>query len=174
MKKILTLFRILIIFQIVLAGKLYAQQSNVEYIQIPDFYSGKGIIFSKDYKISFYIEEASNRFTPNKDQIHRSEEILINGYNYALQNDKRVSSFLVKSKNVKKELKSYYRQYIGYIDSQGNHKIIIHLLNFKCRRKAQKYFDNWKNEYIIGYGEYYEKNTKTFIVSLDENKLDLF
>lgn len=52
-----------------------------------------------------------------------------------------------------------------------NERIIIKLLNFKSRKKAEKKFSDWKSNYIIGFGQFYENNMFTVDVNLDQSYL---
>ena len=105
-------------------------------------------------------------FSPSDEDIVLAESIISERY------DKDIT-WSKKTKNVKKKYWKYNRQYLGYIDSQGNKKIIINLLNFKCRKKAQENFEGWEKSFFVGFGEYYEKNSLRLIADLTSKKLSL-
>lgn len=72
-------------------------------------------------------------------------------------------------KNPKKYFKHYYRQYVGYVNLNGDSIVVVNLLNFKNKLKAKKYFDDWKYYFNDGMGGFYEKNRTSFVLNLNKN-----
>jgi len=66
----------------------------------------------------------------------------------------------------KQKTKNDVFQILFYINIEGNKKVWINQLIFSRKYKAKKEFLGWKNNIIVGMGEFYEKYIKTHIVSL--------
>jgi len=158
--------RVLTILFILLTANLsYSQNYSRNYTN-QDFFKGKAIIFNKNYKPPIKLPSNIERFSPSDEEIILTESLIANRYDKDINWGK-------ETKNVKKKYWKYNRQYLGYIDSQGNKKIVINLLNFKCRKKAQEKFEGWKNGFVIGFGEYYEKNSLRLVADLTSKKISL-
>jgi len=140
------------------------QKDNVltSVIEPKEYYVGKGIIFHETYDPHILLKDAKKRFTPNDSLIIRSEKILLEQYSTVKQ---------VKSA---KFLKKYNRQYIGYINTNGDKVVLIQLLKIKSQSKMNDKFLNWQNEYIVGFGTFYERNTERYIVNIKQNLLSRF
>lgn len=141
-------------------------------IVIKDKYCGQGVIFPLDYKLPFVIDEGSKTFTPSMDDIILAEDFLLNNkidvkYNAGLTG-------VFNPKGIKGRFNKYNRQYVGYKNISSDKIIIIHLLNFKKKKKAEKMFSNWEREYVIGLGGFYEENTVTFSVNLTQRIVSFF
>lgn len=76
--------------------------------------------------------------------------------------------------NVQRHFRKWRRQYVGLRNDQGDIFIVLNLINFCNKRKAKKYASDFKKDYISGFGGFYEKNTTSFIVNLNEQSLDFF
>lgn len=155
----ITKFKILIL---VLVYQGVHSQATIK-IKNKTYFKGEGIIFTEQYIPNFYLEEPGKLFTPNFDEISKAEMILQNKYNLDVKTP--------KIKNIRKEFYKFNRQYIGYINASGNKIIIINLLHLKCKKEFDKYFIDWEENFIVGFGAYYEKNTKGFIIDLENNNL---
>lgn len=157
-------------------------QENNELISLEDYYRGESVIFEKSYVPPFNRSDFKVSFTPTKEQIKEVEKILIEQYNSS--KTRMVDSLRKKNpnenlvypkpiKNVKKKLCKYKRQYVGYITETGDTIVSINLLNFKNKRKANKYFSNWKTEYIVGFDGFYYDNMEYFNANLTNDKLSV-
>jgi hypothetical protein len=121
----------------------------------------KGVIFSKFYRPKIELGKIRDRFTPNSVELLAVEELL---NQYKKDN----------SRSGLKKLSNYARQYIGYTDDAGGRFIIVQLLNLVNSRNEPSEFNNWKYDYIVGMGDFYEKNTKRYIVNLEKNTISIF
>lgn len=162
------------------------QQMRNLVIELPNFYRGEGVIFDDRVDLRIEIDSMLRRFTPLLEDIEQAEDVLANQYinlykRYyeKLKRDYSLSQAELKdweiaidslSRNQHK-LRYYNRQYAGYIDLNGDRRIIIKLLNFKSKKKAEKNFSNWKSDYIIGFGHFYESNMFSVDVNLGKNHL---
>lgn len=78
----------------------------------------------------------------------------------------------MSSEQVKKRFWKYNRQYIGYIDGNGDKNILIHLLDFSNPRKAKKYFGkDWQTGFVSFYSESIKLSVYTYRVNLTQSKL---
>ncbi|WP_411032420.1 hypothetical protein [Spongiimicrobium sp. 3-5] len=155
-------------------------QGNSELISLKDYYRGESVIFKKDYTPLVNRSNFKESFTPTKEQIKEVEKMLIAQYNSSKVSmvdslrKKNPNENLVYPKpanNVKRKLCKYKRQYFGYIAKTGDTIISVNLLNFKNKRKANKYFSNWKTEYVVGFDGFYYDNMEYFNANLTKNKL---
>lgn len=114
-----------------------------------------GVVFTEEYKVPFKLE-AKGRFTPSKKDIVLAENILVEETHYS-----------------KRELRKFRRQYVGYINNEGDRIININLLKtFGSRKKDDLYYYDRENEYIVGFGEIFEKNTDYQEINLSKLKVE--
>lgn len=143
----------------------YSQQKDnllTSIIELKEYYDGKGIIFNENYDPHILLKDAKKRFTPNDSAIIESEKILLEQY-----------STVNKAKSGK-SLKKFNRQYIGYINANGDKIVLIQLLKIKSQAKMNDKFLDWQSEYIVGFGTFYERNTERYLVNIKQNLLSRF
>jgi hypothetical protein len=140
-------------------------------VTLKNLYQGEGIIFDAEYKIPIIIEEASKRFTPSIEEINKAETLLLSNSNDVSY--KGLNGMYEPSK-LKKKLCKYNRQYVGYLNANSDQIILIHLLNFKGKKKAKMNFSDWKNVYIVGFGDFYERNMLTVLVNLTKSEVSAY
>jgi hypothetical protein len=132
---------------------------------------GDGVIFATEYKLPIIIEEGSKRFTPSIENITKAETLLLSN------SDEVKYKGLVgmyEPNKLKKKLCRYNRQYVGYQNAASDSIILIHLLNFKNKKQAKANFTDWNNSYIIGFGDFYERNMLTVMVNLTKKEVSTF
>jgi hypothetical protein len=112
-----------------------------------------GIIFKSDYPLPFEVN-VKERFTPSDGDVKAGEAIL--------------------SKLSKFKLRKFMRQYIGYIDSNGDSILVVNLLKDLGSKKNELYYKNWSNEFILGFGRIYEENTFLQRINLTTKQLESF
>lgn len=135
-------------------SNLFAQGNCFE-VELNNYYKYSGNIFKAEYRPWFEISESKERYTPSEDDIIKAENIFLNTYNE--KDDKQLVNFK-EGKSYKRKYYKWRRNYLGYLDGDGNKVIIIHLINFTHRKKASAKYEEWGKEIIIGYGEWFEKN----------------
>ncbi len=81
---------------------------------------------------------------------------------------------MYEPRKLKKKLKCYNRQYLGFVNRQNDHIIFVQFLNFKNKRKAEAEFVGWKEQIIIGFGKFYEANTLRVTVNLSRKEVEVF
>ena len=155
--------RVSIILFILFTTTLVYSQDSRNYNN-KNLFKGKAIVFEENYKPPIKLPSNIERFSPSDEEIILAESLLFERYNTDISRS-------IKIKNVKKKYWKYNRQYLGYIDSQGNKQIIVKLLNFKRKKKALELFEGWENGYFVGFGEDYEKNIRRFVVDLTLHKI---
>jgi len=145
--------------------------SKFEIVEGKDF---KGAIIPADYKINFNKNQLAQRFTPSKEDIIQAEIALTENYNKTMKKDPRVHRFK-KIKNVRSYFKDYVRQYLGYINEEGEKIIWIHLVRFE---KLQKEIGNiqldWKSNIINGLGDVFYENMMTLAFNKRTDKLSIW
>lgn len=141
----------------------------------------QNIIFSSNYSPPFLIKDFECSITPSNEQIQMAEKIFLKQYNlsrinfvnnYNISHNERINSPKIIP-YPRKAFKEYLRQYIGYVNERKDTIIVIGLFNFKNKRKIKEYFPNWQNEFIVGFGDFYEKpcNVDYFSVNLTKKIL---
>lgn len=168
-----------VFFLIVLFGHA---QGNSELVSLKDYYHGESVVFGNNYDPPVNRLNFKESFTPTEEHIEEVEKILVEQYNSSkirMVNSlrrKNPSEDLVYPKpvrNVKGKLCKFKRQYFGYITKVGDTIVSLNLLNFKNKRKAEKYFPNWKTEYIVGFDGFYYDNMEYFNVNLTKEELSV-
>lgn len=95
-----------------------------------------------------------NRFTTNDavkqyilsiDDVQQYESILKNSY---VVNKEIASSSVVNSESIPKYFENFKRQYSGYINSSGDTLLVVCFIDFTNKKKAKKFFSNWKYQQI--------------------------
>ncbi|RLD81287.1 MAG: hypothetical protein DRJ10_06365 [Bacteroidetes bacterium] len=92
----------------------------------------KGHVFNKDHFVMISIRDQASRYTPTNDDIIKAEELLAN-------NLEKINKPLINQGGdcpiIHKKLKKYIRQYVGFINKDGE-KIIW--INFIWKDKVDK------------------------------------
>ena len=150
----------LFFFLLFTTGILYSQEFlTYEYVN-QELFSGESIVFTENYMPPIELNNYYKSFTISEREILDIESILIQQYHEDLA-DSGIAWY-DPNENIKKKFRCYNRQYLGYIDKNGSKKVIINLLNFNYRKRANKKFKGWKEFFFFGHGKYYEKNTIIF------------
>jgi len=84
----------------------------------------QGYIFSDEHFVPLSIKNQLERYTPTNEEIFLAEEIL--SKNISSANAQLISP--TSNPNIHKNLKTYFRQYVGFVDNEGNRIIWINLL----------------------------------------------
>jgi hypothetical protein len=72
---------------------------------------------------------------------------------------------------LKKKLRKYNRQYVGYQNADLDSVILINLLNFNKKKPAKNYFYDWETSYVVGLGAFYEKNSIALAINLTKKEV---
>jgi hypothetical protein len=84
-----------------------------------------GYIFNKEHSVMVSIKNQQGRFTPTFEEVERAEKLLKSRLP-ELNKDKISQG--EKCGNIEKELESYTRQYVGFINQKGNKIIWVNML----------------------------------------------
>ena len=111
--------------------------------------------------------------TPSLDMIKRAEDIFhqqLNKY-YADLNKINPNRFAnVHHINSKKYFRLWKRQYIGYVNHENDTIILMNLMNFKRKKKAEKNFENWDKYFFTGMDGYYTYNLRNYQINICKKK----
>ncbi|MBA4154338.1 hypothetical protein [Flavobacterium sp.] len=120
-----------------------------------------GEVFNKDFESSV-IENSPSRFTPSIEEINGAENILIS--NLKNKNNSKDGRYIFRN------LKDYKRQYLGFINSDGDKMLHVSFYLDKNSKKQDNRF--WEEEYklILDGGVSYW----IAIINLKTNKLESF
>ena len=69
------------------------------------------------------------------------------------------------------KLRKCIRQYVGYIDSSGNKILVVNMLKDLGVKKNRLYYKNWDREFVLGFGQIYERNTLAHRINLTTKEL---
>lgn len=162
----------------------YPVPGDSSVVCIKDFYTGYGKIFKdkaeahRDYfgreLPDPFINGYSKGFKLMEEEILKAENLLFENYNEVYAHDKRFNTHDFTVRNPRKHLKYYYRQYLGFLNEEGERFVLVHLMNFKNKKKASQYFRQWDKYFSIGMGDFYGKNQKTFLINLTKNEIKLY
>ena len=141
---------------ILIVTLLFGCKTTIETFQTVDtnkigVKSGKfrGTIFKSTYpqdKLYIQSSDSLNRFTPTKEEIALAETILKEQIEKV--NNPRINQFS-KQQYIDKNLSRYFRQYVGFINEQGDRVVHINLYwdNFTLLDRLKGYSDD-RLEYI--------------------------
>ncbi|QMU66223.1 MAG: hypothetical protein GKR88_19375 [Flavobacteriaceae bacterium] len=138
-------------------------QAQTKIISLSSYFKGKGVIFEKEYKSLIDIKDYEKSFTPSLEEIKIVENLFL----------KKIESKRKIKKTPKKEFYNYYRQYLGYINSNQEKVIMVNMLNFNKKSKAKRMFENWDKDYVLGFGEFYEENQFIYTINLLKKTLQI-
>jgi hypothetical protein len=140
-------------------------------VTLKNLYCGDGVIFTTEYKLPIIIEGGSKRFTPSIEDITKAETLLLSN-----PDEVKYKGLvgMYEPNKLKKKLCTYNRQYVGYQNAALDSIILIHLLNFKNKKQAKTNFTDWNNSYIIGFGDFYERNMLTVMLNLTKKEVSTF
>ncbi len=71
----------------------------------------------------------------------------------------------------KEKIKTYYRQYVGYINDKGEKLIDINLFNYDTPEGRQKCKD-WQDQYVFGFDGFWTENTTYYIVNITKGEIE--
>jgi len=147
-------------------------------ISLKEYYSGKGVIFDKNYKYPFIESDYKEPFTPTLKQIKQAEDLLFSDYyEYrtkvldSFKSNYKLNTKLKEPKKVKNKFFKYYRQYAGYTNNSNDSIIYIGLFNFSNKKKASEYFEGWDKILFLGSGRYYEDNQDCYLINITQKKI---
>lgn len=163
---------------------IYPQKNDSSIIQIKAFYKGYGKVFvgNSDANKDIFGNEYPNYIVKDykkdkklkQDEIIKAELLLFENYNKLYSQDTRFSNDFIAVKDPVKYLRYYYRQYIGFFNDKDEILVLIHLMNFGNKKMAKYYFKYWNKNFSIGFGDFYGKNQKTFLVNLTKNEIKFY
>lgn len=111
-----------------------------------------------------FFQDLNGQFQPNLKQIIQAEEGMQEQlYELMIEHPQIGSKYAIK--NPTKHYQKWERQYYGYENELGEQIIAINLLDFGARN-AKKWFEGWTEDFIIGFGGFYEENTRTYTYNL--------
>lgn len=169
--------KITVIISLLIFNLINIQTSEFE---LKEFYNAKGIIINDYQKWPFAF--ANNNFLKKypvniKEAIEAEKFIQTNYYEYKknqlnhFNSNYNIARF-ENPKNFKKNFKNYNRQYSGFVDQSNDTIIYVGMLNFKNKKKANSYFERWKEILILGSGDWYYANQEYFLYNISKKKLD--
>ena len=116
-----------------------------------------------------YFQDLIGLFQPTLDQIILAEKVMEEQL-YQRMIDHPLIDPNHAIKKPSKHYRKWKRQYYGFINEKGEQLIEINLLNFGARN-AKEIFEGWNSNYFLGFGEFYEKNTRRYSFNLTTGKL---
>ncbi|MFN3753918.1 hypothetical protein [Flavobacterium sp.] len=138
------------------------------------YYSGEGVIFDETAHYPWIEKDYVKPYSPKIKDIEKVEEfIAVNYYEYKqniLDSFKitkyRIDKKFKNPKNVLKKFHKYNRQYAGFINKANDTIIYVGVLNFADKKKAEKYFEHWKEMILLGNQGFYDKNQDYFNINI--------
>jgi hypothetical protein len=163
-----------------------AMKHKYETIDLKEYYDGKGAIFPPDSGI-VPVAPGWRRSSLTVEQIKRAEEILksdmgefmkrmlIKGKIHLSGDLKTIEDTTAQldsfTKAARKDVREYYRQYIGFINDKDQKIVEINLFNFDTP-EGRRLFKKWRDEYILGADGYYTENTVRYFVNIDRGRIE--
>lgn len=128
----------------------------------------RGTLFTNSYQADkLFIDKADslNRFTPTEKDIAIAESILKEQIREANKN--RINQFS-KRQHIDKNLNKYFRQYVGFIDKNGDRNIHInfHWDRFTLMDRAKGYWDD-RLDYTSDYSIVFDGGSRYWSVNVN-------
>lgn len=141
--------------------------AQVRPVFFDQFYCFESVSFDSTYpndKILFLGDE--DRFTPSNADIQIGEEILLS----SLQDSNKMVLNIFRGEKYK-NLKKYRRQYYGVISEDNRTILVVYMMNFKHKRRANRIFSGWESDYIYSTNETFTKNVFLVFIDLEANSI---
>jgi len=153
-------------------------------VRLPSFYNGCGILFTGKSKVNVSLN-FGEFFEPSIEDVKKAEQILYENLGDYLEREflkvreeypltkEDINKWekTIDNADTKKLYRNYNRQYAGFINEVGERLVYMRLLNFRSPEQSKKYFENWKEEIVVGFGDFYEENTRVFVINIDRNEI---
>lgn len=135
---------------------------QINIVHLSGYYKEKGVIFNKDYVVGIDMKQLQSRYTPTMDDITKEEEIF----------NKKYNELQKKNVDTKKFFCHWVRQYVGFIDSNGNKNIIVQLIdNTKPRKINRLLGKDWEDVFIIMLADSFYKVSTRFRINIDTGEM---
>lgn len=140
-------------------------------IGIDNLFKNYAVLFDCSYDPGIIINDLRGRFTPTEDDIVLAENIFTAQYNETNQATESVKGAPVLG-NVKLFFWKYNRQYVGYIDNNGDKNLIMQLFDYSRKRRVENIIgDSWKRRFVIYFAEKKRFISVVYRVNLKQQKL---
>lgn len=154
--KIHPLILTFLLIPIVLVGQ------SVKTVKKYRFKNFDSYVFTKEhnYEVTLAINDKTDYLTPDSLDIWMTESEIL----------KYEASDPIEAR--KNGLKKFDRQYLGYLKVNGDRVLIIRFINTTKGKKGRELKRSIDKDLIIGFGEWFEKNTFTLTYNLTSNMLN--
>lgn len=163
-------------FALFFTAYLFCIKSVSSQVVIPDeitskLYNKEGVIFDSATVIYFRLPAyVSHKFTPEVDDVLMAERIFIDKYKLP-----GIGHSSKKKKSIKKMYRNYGRQYLGFVTFSGKKIVLIQLLNFDITdAQLKNVYKDFHSRFIIGAGEFFERNCVIVLVDLNKESVSSF
>jgi hypothetical protein len=135
---------------------------SVKTVKKYSFKNFDSYVFTKEHshQSSWDIKDKTGYLTPDSLDIRTTENEIL----------KRELVDSIKSR--KNGVKKFDRQYLGYLKTNGDRVLIISFINTNKGKKGRELKRSIDKDLIIGFGEWFEKNTFTLTYNLTTNRLN--
>jgi hypothetical protein len=138
----------------------YPDKSDSSIVRIERFYINKGKIFSDDYKLlQLSLPDYFKGCKLNEADILKSESILLENFPNKSRMNRNIRFY-----------KNHWRQYLGYIDNNGNILVFIHLERYHSKISEVSY-EYWGKNISIVLEEWNKHNTDDYIIDLSRQSI---
>lgn len=133
----------------------YSQDSTFyfKFAEIGGYSNYQGVIVPDNYDLT-WMKRIKSQFTPIKEEIIESEEILLRAIKDATIGDSSLTNRAID------RYREFYRQYVGFTDGNGKRKVLINMIrpdgitsleDKNYWRKAFLVMTNWSDKYRVAY-----------------------
>lgn len=158
-------FNLIIVLGISFIGLCQKKEiPNYSLVENQFLFKYDGIVFDSSYSPRILIKALNKRYNPDTSDIFFAERIFIEKYaTFSRKFDLQVKNHFYK----------YVRQYLGYIDNNGDKNIIINLIDNTNRWRTNRILGKgWKEHFVIYFSE--ERILKNISVRVNLSKQELF
>lgn len=131
-------------------------------IYLPSYYKEKGVVFNEDYVVGVEMRNFKFRYTPTKDDIVKAEKIFDQKHNETQKATVDTKIFFCH----------WVRQYVGFIDTNGDKNILMQLIdNTKARRINRLLGKNWETVFTIMLSDSFYNVSKRVRINIDTSEI---
>ena len=157
------LFIAAIFFRLISLG----QSSDTLTVQNKNLFRYPAVVFKDKYDPNIMMSELKERFTPDTSDILSAEKIFLSQYSLI-----RPQENLNNETEVKQRFCKFVRQYVGYLDKNGEKNLIIHLIDSRKPSRTKTILGKgWQANFVIYFSEHRRLEIITYRINLVQQKI---
>lgn len=130
-------------------------------VEMREFYKEEGYIFPASFTLPAPFNMVT-RFTPAPEDVKAAEKVFLKEYHHLVNDNTDPKEYYSK----------FVRQYAGYIAANGEHKILIQLINNRKAHKTKEILGkDWKSSFVSVSNDDMTSVVTFFVANIDAGRL---